>query len=178
MGAPIAADFFLAPIPGLGGKAIRFGEFLNGQGFLKVQHAGIYLGNNQTIEAYPGGAILGDVTRYDPSTLVWSTGLIDLSFATRDRICQAAMGYKGVPYSFLDYEALAAHRFHLPIPHLQAYIASTGHMICSQLVDQCYLDAGVHLFSDGRWPGYVDPGALWHLLYGLQQKQTPQGVRY
>ncbi len=37
-------------------------------------------------------------------------------------------------------------------------------MICSQLVDQSYQDAGVHLFSDGRWSGYVTPGALFERL--------------
>jgi hypothetical protein len=37
-------------------------------------------------------------------------------------------------------------------------------MICSQLVDQCYQDAGVHLFADGRWPGDVTPADLYRLI--------------
>ncbi|MGW9433129.1 hypothetical protein ACWHA1_35035 [Streptomyces decoyicus] len=82
----------------------------------------------------------------------------------RTDICAAATRYVGVPYSFLDYLAIATHRFHLPVPGLRRYVASTRHMICSQLVDRCYLDAGVHLFADGRWPGYVTPMALHHLL--------------
>jgi len=43
------------------------------------------------------------------------------------------------------------------------YVAGTGHIICSQLVDQCYLDAGVHLFDDGRFVGDVTPGDLAHV---------------
>jgi cell wall-associated NlpC family hydrolase len=175
---PQPADFFLAPISGLGGKAIRFGEFLNGQGFLKVQHAGIYMGNDYTVEAYPGGAIHGNIKRFAPDSLVWSTGLIELTSEQRLSIVAAAMRYIGVPYSELDYLAIAAHRFHIPAPHLREYIASTKHMICSQLVDQCYEDGGVHLFNDGGWPGYVDPGALFHLLDNIRENQTHQGVGY
>lgn len=173
---PKPGDAFLAPISGWGGRGIRLGEFLNGQGFLKVQHAGIYLGDSYTVEAYPGGAIRGDINRFDQDSLVWSTDLIELTPAQRLDIVAAALGYIGVPYSDLDYGAIAAHRFHVPIPHLQAYIASTGHMICSQLVDQCYLDAGVHLFDDGRWPGFVDPGALWHLFDNIRKNKLAMGI--
>jgi cell wall-associated NlpC family hydrolase len=165
MNTPQPGDFFLAPISGLGGAAIKAGEWLNGDGFLTVQHAGIYLGQGLTIEAMPGGAIQGDIGQYDPASLVWSSGTIEFTIpATRQLVCDAAKKYIGVPYSGLDYLAIAAHRMHLPTPGLKEYIASTKHMICSQLVDQVYLDAGVHLFSDGRWPGYVTPGSLYALL--------------
>jgi hypothetical protein len=70
----------------------------------------------------------------------------------------------GTPYSFLDYVAIAAHRFHLPIPGLKRFIASTRHEICSALVDEVYRRAGFALFSDARWPGYVVPAALWEAL--------------
>ncbi|MFD0528968.1 hypothetical protein ACFQ1I_21760 [Kitasatospora arboriphila] len=83
----------------------------------------------------------------------------------RAAVVAAARGYIGVPYSAADYFALGAHRLRLPVgPLIKGYVASSRHMICSQLVDQCYLDAGVHLFSDGRWPGYVTPADLAKLL--------------
>lgn len=66
-------------------------------------------------------------------------------------------GNHGVPYSFIDYGAIGMHSLGLNLPGVQGYIASTGHMICSQLVDECAKDEGVHLFEDGRWPGYVMP---------------------
>ncbi len=44
------------------------------------------------------------------------------------------------------------------------YVASSKHMICSQLVDFVYMQSGIHLFNDGRWPGYVTPADLASLL--------------
>jgi hypothetical protein len=38
-------------------------------------------------------------------------------------------------------------------------------MICSQLVDFCYAKAGVRLFADNRWEGYVTPADLAGLLH-------------
>lgn len=156
----LPADFFLAPIKGYVGRSIAVAQWLNGDGFKLIQHAGIYFGNGWTIEAMPGGAIMGHIDNYKPEDLIWSSGAFDLSSTQRLAICRAAKGYIKTPYSFLDYDAITAHRFNIPVPGLKRYIASTGHMICSQLVDQCYQDAGVEIFDDGRWPGYVTPGAL------------------
>ncbi|MFJ9567446.1 hypothetical protein ACIRQQ_46390 [Streptomyces fuscichromogenes] len=69
-----------------------------------------------------------------------------------------------MPYCFADNAALATHGLHIPAPGLRTFVASTGHMICSQLVDRAYLDAHVHLFGDGRWEGYVTSMALYGLL--------------
>jgi hypothetical protein len=79
--------------------------------------------------------------------------------------------HRGVGYSFLDYDAIAAHRLHLPVPGLRAYIGSTGHLICSQLCDQAYADVGAHLYADGRWPGYVTPLDLWNADQALRAHQ-------
>src|SRR5258708_29450415 len=75
----------------------------------------------------------------------------------RTAICLAARSNIGVGYSWADYMAIAAHRLHIPSPGLRDFIADSTHQICSQLIDTCYADAGVHLFADGRWPGYVTP---------------------
>jgi cell wall-associated NlpC family hydrolase len=151
------------------GKLIRLGQLLNGDGFGDYEHAFIYIGDYgttgdlaaQIVEAEPGGARR---TALNYSSVLWSSGKIPLTDAQRAAIVTAAKKYVGTPYSAADYFALAAHRLHIPAPGLRAYVASSGHMICSQLVDACYADAGVHLFSDGRWPGYVTPGALADLL--------------
>ncbi|MEV8095907.1 hypothetical protein [Kitasatospora sp. NPDC085879] len=147
------------------GRLIRIGQWLNGDGFADYEHAFVYLGGGQLVEAQPGGAELRPLSVYDGRPALWSTGRYALTDAQRAAIAAAARGYIGVPYSAADYVALAAHRFHLPVgPLIKGYVASSRHMICSQLVDQCYLDAGVHLFSDGRWPGYVTPADLAGLL--------------
>lgn len=174
--APRPGDFFLAPISGIGGLGIRMGQFALGDGWLKIQHAGIYLGGGATIEAMPGGAIVGDISRFKPASLVWSSGLWDLSEDTRNLICGNAIACKGIPYSGLDYDALALHRFHIPTPHLQKYIADSGHMICSQLVDHVYNISGVHLFDDGRWEGFVAPSSLERLVEQERNYRLGQGI--
>jgi hypothetical protein len=158
-------DFRLMKITGHAGRAIRIGQWLNGDGYGDYQHAQVYLGDNRFLDAQPGGANVG---YYDNLNTVgyWSSGLVDMTDDQRDKIHIAAIGYIGTPYAFTDYFALGAHRLHIPAPHLDRYIRSSGHMICSQLVDQCCLDGGVHLFNDGRWSGDVTPGDLWKLLEG------------
>lgn len=162
------------PMQGQTGFLIKLGQWLNGDGWRKVQHAGILVEDGYTVEAMPGGAILGSISVYRPEDIVWSSDLDivgvgpdydgPITDAERVRIVQAAERYLGVPYSFLDYLGLALARFGLRPRWLKRYIASTGHMICSQLVDQCYQDAGVQLFRDGRIPGDVTPADLYNLV--------------
>jgi uncharacterized protein YycO len=153
---PQPGDIGLTSITGAVGRLIRIGQWLNGNGFGDYQHAFIVLPDDQLIEAMPGGAIVAPLSKYSDRHVLYVSpaGLTD---AQRKAICDCALKYQGVPYSFLDYVALAAHRFHLPVPRLRRYIESTGHQICSQLVDQAYVDAGQRLFDDGRWSGYVTP---------------------
>lgn len=161
--APRPGDIGLTTIPGPVGALIRVGQWLNGNGFGHYQHAFLVLPDTELLEAQPGGARIASQSEYDRATTVYvaPTGLTDVQ---RQAICDAGRRYTGVRYSFLDYLAIAAHRFHLPVPGLRRYVAASRHMICSELVDQAYQDAGVHLFSDGRWPGYVTPMSLWDLL--------------
>lgn len=156
---PQLGDFAVIPISGIGGKLISIGEFLDGSGFHDYDHAEIYVGNGQTLGAYPGGADFVPLPVNQDGWL-WSTGHIQLSDAERAKIVSNAIACKGIPYSAADYFALAAHRLHIPAPGLKDYVADSKHMICSQLTDFCYMNAGVHLFSDNRWPGYVTPADL------------------
>ncbi|MER8186950.1 hypothetical protein [Kitasatospora sp. NPDC094015] len=149
------------------GRLIRIGQWLNGDGFLDFEHAFVLVDDDHLVEAQPGGAELRPASVYRDHPMLWSTGIVPLTDEQRGAVVAAALGYQGVPYSFADYAALAAHRFHLPVgPLIKGYVASTKHMICSQLVDQCYHDAGVRLFRDGRWSGYVTPADLANRLTG------------
>jgi uncharacterized protein YycO len=156
---PLPGDIGLTSITGAVGRLIKFGQWLNGDGFGAYQHAFVVLPGSLLVEAMPGGAIVDRLSKYDDRDVLYVSpaGLTD---AQRKAICDAALRYRGVPYSFLDYLALAAHRFHLPVPGLRRYIQSTGHQICSQLADRAYLDAGQHLFTDRRWEGYITPMAI------------------
>lgn len=173
---PQPGDFACVHTRGDTGVLITIGEFLNGTPDTSWwDHACIYVGmpdlNAQygyVLGAQPGGARLAPL-RYaqmtgEDANWLWSTGKIKPTDAQRKAIVAQALACKGIGYSAADYFALAAHRFHIPTPQLREYIKDSGHMICSQLVDRCYLNSGVHLFTDGRWEGDVTPADLAGLL--------------
>lgn len=171
---PEPGDFACVHTRGSTGVLITIGEYLNGTPDTSWwDHACIYVGmpdlNAQygyVMGAQPGGARLAPL-RYAQMTgkdanWLWSSGKIKPTDAQRKVIIAQALYCKGTPYGWLDYFALAAHRFHLPIPGLKDRIGTSK--ICSQLVDWCYMQAGVHLFTDNRWPGYVTPADLAGLI--------------
>jgi hypothetical protein len=80
------------------------------------------------------------------------------------KVAQAAKGYIGTPYNFATYAAIPAHRAHIPVPHLDRFIASRKDMMCSQLADQCLADGGWHVFDDGRLPQDVTPSELYRAM--------------
>ncbi|WP_030237851.1 hypothetical protein [Streptomyces sp. NRRL S-350] len=164
---PRTGDIGLTSILGPVGSLIRAGQWLTGSGFSRFEHAFVVVGPNQDgetelIEAQPGGAVLRPLSEYADRDVVYVSP--PLTDDQREKVAAAARSLRYTPYSALDYAALAAHRFHLPAPGLRRYIADSGHMICSQLADEAYRRAGIELFKDGRWPGYVTPGDLWNLL--------------
>lgn len=115
------------------------------------------------VEAEPRGA--REVRwHYQDKPHLWSTSLVVTSLEA----ALAAKKYVGVGYSALDYAALAARHWRIPAPGLKEFIGNSGRMICSQLVDQSCQDADIHLFRDGRWPGYVTPDDLGTLLEGIR----------
>lgn len=144
------------------GRMVQLLEWANGDGWSVYTHAVLVLDDGTLIEAEPGGARIAPITEYAAGAVDWSSW--PLSAEQRAGIMATGRSLVGTPYSFLDYAALAAHRLHLPLPGLRRYVASTGHMICSQLVDYGYQREGVHLFTDNRWPGYVTPTDLGRVL--------------
>jgi hypothetical protein len=178
---PAIGTIGLTQISGDVGKLIKVGEFLNGQGFKDWEHS-LLLGPNETVlEAEPGGARIANVSEYDSDTIYWCTAIA--AQFTEEKLADiwgAAVqkygpgtGHKtstgGVGYSFLDYGAMFCHRLHIPAPGLRGYIASTKHLICSQLCDVAYSDEGCHLF-EGTWPGYVTPLGLYNLDVAIRRE--------
>jgi uncharacterized protein YycO len=140
-------DFGLVRIVGGVGRMIRVGQWLLGDGFADFEHAFVYVGDGRIVEAQPGGARETGLADYEGRPIVWSTGKVPVTGEQRAAIVAAAYSYLGVR-----------------VPLVRRFVADAGHMICSQLVDQCYQDAGVHLFADRRWPGDVTPGDLYRLI--------------
>lgn len=162
---PQPGDIGLTSITGAVGQLIRIGQWLNGDGYGAYQHAFIVLPGNRLIEAMPGGAQIVSLDSYADRDVLYVSP-VGITDAQRKAVVDNALRYEGVPYSFLDYIALATHRFRIPGPGLRRYIKSTGHMICSQLCDRAYRDAGLQIFADGRWSGYVTPMDLKNELGG------------
>lgn len=169
----------MTPAPGMfavirttGGLSpmIAIGEKLT-DGLGKWTHAVVctsvdQLGIPWITEAEPGGAVNVPFHYWD-NEYQWSGEAITAGKGAE--IAAAAIRRAGTPYSYADYFAIAAHKLRIPAPNLREYIAGDGHMICSQLADKCYQDAGVQLFNDGRWNGYVTPGDLGKLISHSRQ---------
>lgn len=153
---PRPGDIGCTQITGDVGRLIRFGQWLNGSGFADFEHAFVFVGDGQIVEAEPGGARIADLDEYDARTIVW----LRCPAQFRQSVAQAARSLVGTPYSFADYLAFALHRFHIPAPKLRRYIQSSKHLICSALADRAAELGGWILFSDGRWDGYVDPADI------------------
>jgi len=136
---PEPGDIGLTTISGHVGRMVRVGQWMLGDGFGK-----------------PGGA------RHVKN---WHTDVHYLRCPEkyREAVATCAVGYTGVPYSMADYFSLAAHRLHIPAPHLRSYIRTSKHQICSQLADAAADNGGWHLFDDGRWPGDITPMDLENL---------------
>lgn len=154
---PPLGSIGLVTIPGAAGRLIRLGQWLNGDGYRNYEHAFVVvatrLGAVTIVEAEPGGAQLNPLHYQD---VLWLPCPPEYGQAVAD----AARTLVGTPYSWVDYLALAAVRLRLPSKRLRAYVASSGHMMCSQLADHAAAVGGWHLYADGRMPEDVTPGDL------------------
>lgn len=111
----------------------------------------------RVVEAMPRGARgvwLKDAERCGPGY-----GWVRLPLGGFDG--RRALELIGTPYSFLDYLSLGLLHLGLPRKLVQSRVTSSGHMICSQLVDTVLTRNGYHLFDDGRLSQDVTPGALF-----------------
>jgi hypothetical protein len=176
MGRVRIGDFCCVPVSGPVGFGITLGQYLDGDRFQFYDHTEVYVGQadgagpyGYTVSTYPGGS--GKRALPCPADLLpgslWSSGLFDLTGTQRAGIAGWALAHQDTEYSFLDYGAIVLHGLGMKDPALQRYIASTHHQICSQFCDSAYDVNGVHLFADGRWPGFVKPGDLAQLLQDL-----------
>lgn len=165
MTEPQPGDFGLTKIGGLAGAFVNFGQWFVGD-FAPVQHALIYVGDGMVVQAMPSGAEY--IRLEDASPVVqWSTDIIPLTEVERCEIVISALDLVGTPYSFLDYLSIALERLGVRPTWVLERVISSKHLICSQLVVEAYLRAGIELFP-GRFPGDHTPGDLWHLLKDLE----------
>lgn len=159
---PVPGDFFLSRIRGRLGFSIMLGQALAGDASVFC-HAGFVMPDGKVFAAQPRGARFDEWTSVaEPVAL--STGRVPLTDEQRAKIIELCHKMEGTPYSFVDYLAIALHRFGVHSKRLDKYITSSKHMICSQLVDYILCEVGVHLFDDGRLSQNVTPGSIANAL--------------
>lgn len=155
-------DIGLTRIGGVLGFFVSLGQHLAGDSS-RYTHAYIVLDDETVIAAQPGGARIDKLSDYKNKAIYIQ---LDLTDEQRASIVAEARALEGLPYSFLDYLAIAITRLGIKPKWLKRYIANTGHMICSQLCDEVYRKVGIHLFNDDRLPQEVTPGDLLYVLAG------------
>lgn len=156
-------DIGFAMIPGRVGAWVSIGQALL-RDSCRWTHAFLVIDRGQAVEAMPAGA---RIVPLEPRTGEHFAYLrLPLTEIQREAVATVGRSLEGTPYSFADYLALAALEWRLPGHRLlRGYVADSGHMICSQLVDHALCRGGYHLFDDGRWSQDVTPGALfWQAL--------------
>lgn len=139
-----------------------------------TRHAAVVGPNGDTIiQAMPHGVEevpLSDAFMVDPHKYL---RFPDENFGLE--IALAAQRYLGIGYSFLDYYALFAAKLdndgYDKRNWVEKRVTDSGHMICSQHVDQSITDAGqkvygpsFHVFDDGRLSQDVYPAELYRRL--------------
>lgn len=164
-------------IDGIVGKGVSLAEkindpFVTWDDAKRVQHVGVVTTVKplRLVQAMPGGAVEIELTaEYFTDAFVY----VRPPYAMTQGLLVAieARRYIGVPYSFLDYAAIAGrHVLALKSTDrtpFDRHVSSTKHMICSQLADQALSDAGFHVFDDGRIPQDVTPAALYRALLNM-----------
>lgn len=168
---PQPGDFGLVRVRGALGAALGLGQLLNGDAS-RYAHVFVVVDNGEIVEAMPGGARVAPLALYEDRKPICFSD-IPLTDEQRRLVVHHARSLVGTPYNFIDYLALALMRLHVPIPHLKRFVADPRRMICSQLVDECYRRAGVHLFDDGRPSHDVTPGDLANMLIETDWSQCP-----
>lgn len=161
--AALPGTIILTEIRGPLGFFVGLGQLLIRDGS-RYTHAGICVGDGTVIEAHPRGVRVVSIGEYLDGRAVAFGWMIPLGPVHREQIVAAATSLIGTPYNWLDYVSLAAMRWGWKPRAVRARVARQDRLICSQLVDQTYLRAGLHLFDDGRASEDVTPGDLANLL--------------
>lgn len=186
-------DLAFGPIHGAAGAVVAAGQIavapwkhqLTWKTWWRVRHVGVIVAASESpgqwsrnhvrmAQAMPGGAeiaLAGDEHWTDEWTYIrprWQyaeqAGIVAETAIT--------MADRKIPYNWLDYEVIAAHRLHLPgaaTPYVNR-LDRNGvpiRAICSQLADAALTLGGFTVFDDHRQYGEVVPAELYLRLLEL-----------
>lgn len=155
---PAAGDYGVVHTNGFFGKLIRLGTLS------RWNHAFIYIGDGKIIEANPSGVAISPLNKYPAYYVAWNRHE-ELTVEQRQIIVEHAKTMVGVSYGFVDIANLAFRILGLKVIANTAIferISQRYGVICSELVAECYKEAGIDFGS----PISVTPGDLaYRLVY-------------
>ena len=152
MHQPALGDYGVVKTGGFFGKLIRLGTIA------RWNHAFIYIGGNQIIEATPRGVVLSPVSDYP--NIGWNKHE-ELNEEQRIKIHDFAMTTVGKPYNFIVIASLVLRILGFRLlanTRLLHKLAQHDGFICSELVAEAYAKAGIILVN--KPVDQVTPGDL------------------
>lgn len=155
---PLPGDYGVCRTHGIVGFLIQLGTLT------KYNHAFIYLGDGQIIEATPRrGVIISPVTNY--TNIAWNMHEPKTD-EQRTELVRTALTHLGDHYSFLAFLAIGMRILHIRSPKwMKDRLTKSKNEICSELVARDYRACG--FFVEGQRPDfYISPSDLiYRLLY-------------
>ena len=154
MYTPAIGNFGIVKTNGFAGFLIRLGTFS------RWNHAFIYLGDGNIIEARPTGVRISNISEY--KNIAWNKHE-DLTEEQRQQIVQTALLHKKDKYAFIDILVIAIRILGLKMRIPLVYsLAKREGVICSELVALSYASARVSLSPLPEF--LVTPGDLSEYL--------------
>lgn len=128
----------------------------------RYSHAFVVISDTEVIESAARGAILSPLAKYTgrPAGQIAYNDDEPIPDGMRSDIADHARWFAGTPYGYVDIAAVLLASLGLRWKWLARIVDNQHRMICSQLADFAYQEAGVQLFDDGRLPQNVVPGDL------------------
>jgi cell wall-associated NlpC family hydrolase len=139
----------------------------------QVNHAFVFIDEDFIVEAEGTGAVISRASKYADMTV----SHFPLTDAEAAAIGAEARKLVGTPYGYLDIACLTLLSLGVRWQWLLDRAQASRTLICSQLVDRAYRNAGLHLYDDGRPDGEVTPGDLLVLLAERAALTRPPPMR-
>jgi cell wall-associated NlpC family hydrolase len=139
MQQPNFGDYFVVHTTGLAAKAIQMGTWS------KWNHAGIYIGNGEIVEARPSGVSISNLSKYDGLPIMWSNE--PLTEEQRLNLVAFSKKFVNSGYGIWSIVALVFKCLGFSILPANKLAEKEKRLICSQLVAWVYSHAGIKLFN-------------------------------
>jgi len=137
---PNIGDYFVVHTDGWAARMIQIGTRS------KWNHAGIYIGNGQIIEALPQGVKIDNLSKYDGKPIIWAH---EMSLTSQERVnlITFAKRFENDGYGVWSIIALGFKclTFGLPLIPADWIAVREKKVICSQLVAWAYSHVGIKL---------------------------------